>query len=134
MFFYFSADWLHDYRLHGLGFSHFCDSQSVPGGIFGKMNRTIWYDATDFLLCTYLIADIHLRGDRTGFHPLFLGPDRMGRWGLGKPLPSQTVFVLRCGVHDCGNRRNYFTQHCEIRGRVVIFSKQMTLIFSYNGF
>ena len=63
-----------------------------------------------------IFSDIYLRRHRTGFHPLLFGVDWMGWWGLGKSLPSQTFFVLRCGIHDCGNWRNYFTQHCEIRG------------------
>ena len=67
-----------------------------------------------------IFSDIYLRRHWTGFHPLLFGVDWMGWWGLGKSLPSQTFFVLRCGIHDCGNRRNYFTQHCEIRGTYYI--------------
>ena len=117
MWFFFSADWLHDYRLHGMGSIHFCDSQSVPGRNFGKIHMTIWHlNDDETFLHLFCFSDIYLRRHRTGFHPLLFGLDRMGWWGLGKSLPSQTIFVLRCGIHDCGNRRNYFTQHCEIRG------------------
>ena len=118
---FFSADWLHDYRLHGMGSIHFCDSQSVPGRNFGKIHMTIWHlndDETTFLHL-FCFSDIYLRRHRTGFHPLLFGLDRMGWWGLGKSLPSQTLFVFRCRIHDCGNRRNYFTQHCEIRGKYI---------------
>ena len=33
----FSVNWLHDYRLHGLGTRDFSNSQSVPRRLFGKM-------------------------------------------------------------------------------------------------
>ena len=39
LYVFFSADWLHDYRLHGMGSIHFCDSQSVPGRNFGKISK-----------------------------------------------------------------------------------------------
>ena len=112
---FFSADWLHDYRLHGMGSIHFCDSQSVPGRNFGKISK--WPYVMSYHMLKYLhFSDIYLRRHWIGFHPLLFGVDWMGWWGLGKSLPSQTFFVLRCGIHDCGNWRNYFTQHCEIRG------------------
>ena len=114
---FFSADWLHDYRLHGMGSIHFCDSQSVPGRNFGKISKWPYVMSYHMLKSTFLhFSDIYLRRHWIGFHPLLFGVDWMGWWGLGKSLPSQTFFVLRCGIHDCGNWRNYFTQHCEIRG------------------
>ena len=114
---FFSADWLHDYRLHGMGSIHFCDSQSVPGRNFGKISKWPYVMSYHMLKSTFLhFSDIYLRRHWIGFHPLLFGVDWMGWWGLGKSLPSQTFFVFRCGIHDCGNWRNYFTQHCEIRG------------------
>ena len=51
---FFSADWLHDYRLHGMGSIHFCDSQSVPGRNFGKISKWPYVMSYHMLKSTFL--------------------------------------------------------------------------------
>ena len=54
LYVFFSADWLHDYRLHGMGSIHFCDSQSVPGRNFGKISKWPYVMSYHMLKSTFL--------------------------------------------------------------------------------
>ena len=54
LYVFFSADWLHDYRLHGMGPIHFCDSQSVPGRNFGKISKWPYVMSYHMLKSTFL--------------------------------------------------------------------------------